>query len=54
MKIYAPNQFRRSHLPLLLLITALVLPALACNLGEPEPLWTPETTRQYTAETTPV
>jgi hypothetical protein len=37
-----------------LLITVLLLPALACNLGKEEPLWTPETPKQYTAETMPV
>jgi hypothetical protein len=33
-----------------LALAALVLAALACNLGEEVPPWTPENPRQYTAE----
>mgnify|MGYP001072974778 CR=1 FL=1 len=36
-----------------LALTVLILPALACDLGKEEPLWTPETPRQYTAEVQP-
>lgn len=38
---------------LLLVVVALILSALACNYGEPEPLYTPEEPTQYTAEVQP-
>ena len=38
-----------------LAMVVFILPALACDLSSDDtPLWTPETPRQYTAETTPV
>jgi hypothetical protein len=49
-----PKKSQSSSLPILLMVAALVFSALACNLGEEEPLWTPETPKQYTAETAPV
>lgn len=48
-----PKESLISSLPLLLMVAALLFSALACNLEE-EPLWTPETPKQYTAETAPV
>ena len=54
MKSYTSNRSCNPPLPLVLLIIALILPALACDLGKEEPMWTPETPKQYTAETTPV
>lgn len=36
-----------------LALAALALAALACNMGEPEPLYTPEKPTQYTAEVQP-
>jgi hypothetical protein len=49
------NHYTQSRFNHLLLLTAVLLfPALACNIGEREPLWTPEVPKQYTAETSPV
>jgi hypothetical protein len=39
---------------LLLMLSALLIPAIACSLTEEEPPWTPEAPRQYSAETAPV
>ena len=53
MKTAGSNIPQRSWL-LFLWVSLLLLPALACDLGKEEPLWTPETPKQYTAETNPV
>jgi hypothetical protein len=37
-----------------MVVSMLVSSSLACDLGKEEPLWVPETPKQYTAERTPV
>jgi hypothetical protein len=54
MKKFNSNQTCINRLPIVMLITALMIPVLACELPTEEPLWTPETPREYTAETAPV
>lgn len=44
----------KNWLPLLLLTLIVAFPALGCDFGKPEPDWTPEVPKQYTAETAAV
>ncbi len=57
MFTYLPGKTQAKPLPALntaaLLLALLLLPALACTYGEPEPLYVPEKPTQYTAEVQP-
>ena len=53
MNLSPSSTSTKKWLPLFLMLSVLLLPALACDLGKETPLWVPENPKQYTAEVQP-